>query len=216
MFAALESGGEVVRVRARGGVVLSGGGFVHNRKMIADLAPGYLPGAPLGTLGDDGSAIRMGQAMGGETGEMSRVSAWRFINPPTSFASGVLVGPSGARVCNEEAYGALMGQHMVEEHQGRAWLVIDRGIWRQSHRELGPSRATWFQSVPALVNLWLSGRPPTTTTTYRRTITAFLSGAPPLRTCTVAHLNAWFGYVFDPLPVAQNLHAKLLCVYNTL
>jgi 3-oxo-5alpha-steroid 4-dehydrogenase len=135
-------------------VILAAGGFVHDRGMIATFAPAYLPGTPLGTLGDDGSGIRMGTEVGGVTDRMERVTAWRFINPPISFTSGVLVGPSGARVCNEEVYGALMGRRMVEDHEGVSWLILDRALWRRAHGELGPSKANWFQSVPALVNLW--------------------------------------------------------------
>lgn len=150
----VERGAQTVRVRARRGVILASGGFIHDRDMVAEFAPAYLRGTPLGTLGDDGSGIRMGVQAGGTADRMERVSAWRFINPPLCFTSGVLVGPSGARVCNEEVYGARMGRHIVEEHGGQAWLVLDRALWRQAHRELGPSRANWFQSAPALVNLW--------------------------------------------------------------
>jgi len=150
----IERGARVITIRARRGVILAAGGFIHDREMIATFAPAYLPGTPLGTLGDDGSGIRMGAEVGGVTDRMERVTAWRFINPPISFTSGVLVGPSGGRVCNEEVYGALMGRRMVEDHEGQAWLILDRALWRQAHRELGPSKANWFQSVPAIVNLW--------------------------------------------------------------
>ena len=150
----LERGAHAMTIRATGGVILAAGGFIHDREMIATFAPAYLPGTPLGTLGDDGSGIRMGAEVGGATERMERVTAWRFINPPISFTSGVLVGPSGERICNEEVYGALMGKRMVEDHEGQAWLILDRALWRQAHRELGPSKANWFQSVPALVNLW--------------------------------------------------------------
>ena len=44
----------------------------------------------------------------------------------------------------------------------------------------------------ALVSLWLDGRPPSTTDTYRRTTASFLAAVPPLRTCTVTHLRDWF------------------------
>jgi 3-oxo-5alpha-steroid 4-dehydrogenase len=89
---------------------------------------------------------------------MDRISAWRFINPPLSFAQGLLVGPSGGRVCSEELYGAVIGEKMALEHGGRCWLVIDRRLWWRAHRQLGPGRANWFQSVPALVNLYVNIR----------------------------------------------------------
>jgi len=158
LFGLLERGASSLNIRARGGVILAAGGFIHNREMIRDLAPAYVPAAPLGCLGDDGSGIALGQSVGGSTGQMDRVSAWRFINPPLAFASGLLVGPGGTRLCNEELYGAVVGEKMAEDHGGRCWLIIDKSLWKEAHGGLGPSRATWFQWVPALVNLYLNIR----------------------------------------------------------
>ena len=61
---------------------------------------------PLGTVGCDGSGIAMGEAVGGQTQAMNRISAWRFINPPLSFAQGILVDAQGKRFVNEALYGA--------------------------------------------------------------------------------------------------------------
>ncbi len=158
LFRWLERGGCELNILARGGVILAAGGFIHNREMVQQVASNYVPATPLGSLGDDGSGIALGQSLGGSTGEMQRVSAWRFINPPLAFASGMLVGPSGARLCNEALYGAVVGEKMAEEHGGRCWLIIDGALWREAHRGLMPSKATWFQSVPALVNLYLNIR----------------------------------------------------------
>ena len=51
-------------VRARAGVVLSTGGFIFNREMVARHAPKYLRNFRLGTSGCDGSGIRLGQSAG--------------------------------------------------------------------------------------------------------------------------------------------------------
>ena len=53
-------------VRARGGVVLSTGGFIFNRAMVSRHAPQYLRNFRLGTAGCDGSGIRLGQSVGGD------------------------------------------------------------------------------------------------------------------------------------------------------
>jgi len=156
LFELLERGGRSVNLRARRGVILSAGGFIHNRRMVADFAPDYSVGSPLGCLGDDGSGIELGRTAGGEVGQMDRVSAWRFINPPAAFVSGVMVDGEGKRIWNEQVYGALFSEKMVEEHGGVAYLIIDRALFKQAHRDLVPSKATWFQSVPALINLWLN------------------------------------------------------------
>jgi len=68
-------------IRAKKGIVLSAGGFVFNSEMMAHYAPKYAAGYPLGTDGDNGSGIRLGQSVGGIAQNMDRITAWRFINP---------------------------------------------------------------------------------------------------------------------------------------
>ncbi len=156
LFSLIELRGRTIRVRARQGVVLAAGGFVFNRKMIEEHAPAYLPGTPLGTLGDDGSGIRLGQEVGAATAYMGRVSAWRFISPPEALVKGVLVNSRGRRLCNEERYGAKVGEAMVQEHGGEARLIIDAEIWRQARRGMGTDKAWWFQKMTGLINLYLN------------------------------------------------------------
>jgi 3-oxo-5alpha-steroid 4-dehydrogenase len=138
-------------VRARGGVILSTGGFIFNREMVARHAPKYLSNFRLGTSGCDGSAIRLGQSVGGEASRLERVSAWRFINPPLAWARGMIVDTHGERFCNEEVYGAKLGYEMCEHHGGKAWLVIDSTIRRDAIREATFGGLWGFQSIPALV-----------------------------------------------------------------
>ncbi len=121
-----------LRIRARKGVVLASGGFIMNREMIAKEAPHSLAGLPLGTAGDDGSGIQLGIRAGGVTDRMNRVTAWRFYNPPEGFVHGVLVDREGRRICNEALYGAAVGSKMIEEHDGKAYLILDKTMWRNS------------------------------------------------------------------------------------
>ena len=138
-------------VRSRAGVVLSTGGFIFNREMVARHAPKYLRNFRLGTSGCDGSGIRLGQSVGGECARLERVSAWRFINPPLAWARGMIVDRAGVRFCNEEVYGAKLGYEMCEHHDGKAWLVIDSTIRRHAIREALFGGLWGFQSVPAIV-----------------------------------------------------------------
>ncbi len=154
----LELRARTYRVRAKKGVILSTGGFVFNRKMIAEYAPKYLPGATLGTIGDDGSAIKMGLRVGASVDKMDRVSAWRFINPPVSFVKGVLVNRKGERYTNEMLYGAQNSEKMVEQHGGIGILIIDSEIWKTAHRDIHWDRAQWFQAVPALLCLYFNDK----------------------------------------------------------
>jgi 3-oxo-5alpha-steroid 4-dehydrogenase len=143
-------------VRARHGVVLSAGGFAFNREMVREHAAPYAPGLPLGTLGDDGSGIRMGQSVGGATRYMDRASAWRFYTPPSALASGVLLGPDGERVCNEALYGAAVAEAVIHEHGGVAHLLVDQRILAEARKQV-PKQTLWFQRLQTLT-MFGSGR----------------------------------------------------------
>ena len=73
--------------------------------MVETECPQYANMTPLGNAGDDGLGIKLGVESGGATLGMDRCSAWKFINPPHAFPSGILVGPGGRRVGNEDQYG---------------------------------------------------------------------------------------------------------------
>ncbi len=153
----LEQGRSVTRrVRARRGVILSAGGFVFNSAMLRNFAPDYAGCMPLGTSGDDGSGIALGHGAGGALGHMSRATAWRFINPPVALTHGVLVDSVGRRICNEELYGASLGERITEDCDGRAWLVIDGATWSRVFAEIRVSRKANFQNVTALLGLFVT------------------------------------------------------------
>lgn len=147
------------RIRAHKGVVLSAGGFVFNRRMVAHHAPKYRRALPLGNTGCNGSGIRLGQSVGGATLHMERVSAWRFINPPLAWAQGMVVNANGERFCNEQVYGAKLGAHMCEEQAGRAFLIIDHALRRETLKQIWPPGKIWgFQMLPALLLLFLNAK----------------------------------------------------------
>lgn len=138
-----------IRVRATGGVVLTTGGFIFNREMVAQYAPKYLPAMRLGATGCDGSGIRLGASAGGVPHRMEKGSAWRFINPPVNWPKGIAVNRQGLRFCNEQVYGARLGVEMVDHNGGEAWLILDHALRRQSLREALFGKLWFFQSVPA-------------------------------------------------------------------
>jgi 3-oxo-5alpha-steroid 4-dehydrogenase len=136
--------GRPLRVVARRGVILAAGGFVANRPMMREHAPGYRGGLPLGTPGDDGSGIRLGVAAGGATAFLDRVSVWRFLSPPSALLAGILVDRAGQRLCDESRYGAAIGDAVMTRGKGQAWLLVDRATLALARRQLrGP--ALWFQ-----------------------------------------------------------------------
>lgn len=148
----------VKRVRARNGVILAAGGFIYNREMVKEIAPQYRTGMPLGTTSDNGSGILLGQSVGGKTDLMSRISAWRFINPPEAFAQGMIINQKGERYINEFMYGAAVGEAMVEQNDGVALLIIDAELKKRAREQCKPGKAQWFQRAPALLNLWFNSK----------------------------------------------------------
>ena len=144
------------RIRCRQGAVLCAGGFIFNREMVAEHVPEFVPGLPLGTAGDDGMGIRLGQSVGGKLEHMHRASAWRFLYPPNAFAEGVLINGKGERFANEFWYGAKIGEAMVEENHGVATLIIDENLKKLAHEQSKPGKLQWFQRAAALMNLYLN------------------------------------------------------------
>ena len=145
-------------IRALRAVVLTTGGFIYNPEMMAAHAPHAKRGWPVGAAGCDGSGIRLGQSVGGQTQGMDNVSAWRFITPPSAWPRGLVVNTQGARFCNEEVYGATLGHEMITHQGGRAWLILDRKLRAQATRQCLWGGLWAFQSVPALTLMWLHAR----------------------------------------------------------
>ncbi len=144
--------------RARRGVCLSAGGFIFNRPMVEAHCPSFRAGMPLGTMGDDGSGIRLGQSVGGAVDRMDRATAWRFINPPAAWAKGLIVDGRGRRFVNECAYGATIGDAMVAQAGGKAWLILDSALVRESWGQIAPGKVLPFQQQLAALNLLFAKR----------------------------------------------------------
>lgn len=194
-----------MRVRTARGVVLSAGGFIFNREMVARYAPKYAPTMRLGSTGCDGSGIRLGQSVGGVAARMNTVSAWRFINPPTAWPKGIVVDQQGQRFCNEQVYGAKLGVEMCEDHGGRGWLVLDRALRRTAMREALFGGLWFFQSVPAFFLMLFAPR--------AKTLEALAAkiGMPaePLRASVDAYNAAIDAKREDPLGKADAMRAPL-------
>ncbi|MEE2959158.1 MAG: FAD-binding protein [Myxococcota bacterium] len=150
--------GEEVFLRAKKSLIMTTGGFIYNRVLVRQYAPKYRPGMPLGTGGDQGSALVIAKEIGAMTKYLDRVSAWRFINPPRAFTSGLLVNTAGERYVSEEFYGATIGYEMVEHNQGRSYLIIDETLKREAREQVRLGKSQWFQMVPTLLNLWFNAK----------------------------------------------------------
>lgn len=147
-----------VLVNASKAVILSTGGFIFNRELIGQHAPKFRRNFKVGATGCDGSGLRLGLSVGASSDRLERVSAWRFINPPYSWHKGIVVNSDGRRFCNEEVYGATLGQPLMEEQGGRAWLVLDAPLRRKAISEALFKGYWWFQTLPALALMLLKVR----------------------------------------------------------
>lgn len=136
---------QVLNIKANRGVVLAAGGFQFSREMLADHAPWYLPGYPLGGphMGDDGSGIKMGAQIGGDAFNLSFASPWKFIYAPGEMCLSVLVDGTGRRYTAETNYGADIGDPIFRRTHGIAWLIMDQTV-RDRAEEAGA-----FLSEPA-------------------------------------------------------------------
>ncbi|MFE3544088.1 FAD-binding protein [Nocardia sp. NPDC059177] len=139
-----------VRIQARGGVILTTGGFVANGEMVSRYAPDYpwAEGLPLGTAGDDGSGIAMAQSLGAATSGMDAMSTWRFIAPPSAFYGSIAVNVDGQRMVDESRYGAALGQAIAAAPGHRAWLLVDAGLLAEARGQIG-AQSVWFQRMQA-------------------------------------------------------------------
>jgi 3-oxo-5alpha-steroid 4-dehydrogenase len=124
--------GEELAIRARGGVVLTAGGFVFNDEMLAQYAP-TLSRTPvkLGTPGDDGLGIRMAQAVGARVKLMDAAECALPFNGPRSLVRGILVNRFGRRFINEDTYMGRVGQHAFAQQDGEVYLVIDEANYHK-------------------------------------------------------------------------------------
>lgn len=115
-----------------GAVILAAGGFVYNTEWMARYAPEFVKVSPLGTPADNGGGITLGQSAGGAVDEMGKVTAWRFLSPPSAFIEGVTVGSDGRRIANEDLYGATHGDVLMREFGGKGWAVVDAVRWKEA------------------------------------------------------------------------------------
>ena len=118
-------------------VIMAAGGFVFNPEMHAQYAFGAFKDIrPLGTVGDDGTGIHLGESAGGVRDHMDRMTAWRFLTPPSKLVEGVAVGMSGRRIANEDLYGATFTEIFIREHEARGWLILDSQQWAVARSQI--------------------------------------------------------------------------------
>ena len=124
--------GALRTLRARGGVILATGGFIHADDMLRRYVPLALRcKVRVGAEGDDGSGIRLGMAAGGVAIHMDAASISLPVTQPWGLKRGVLVNAQGQRFINEDAYYGRIGEAALFHQDGRAFLIVDDEIFEQ-------------------------------------------------------------------------------------
>ena len=113
-------------LRARGGVVLTAGGFIYNPEMVDQ----HVPLAAhcvfyVGTDTDDGSGIRLGQGAGAAARHLDALECSLPLNPPRRISVGILVNGKGERFINEDTYNGRIGLEILLRQDEEAYLVFD-------------------------------------------------------------------------------------------
>lgn len=134
-------------------MILTAGGFIFNKDMVKTHNPAFLDCLPLGTFGDNGSGIRLGQSVGGDISHMDQMSAWKFYVPPEALTYGILVDGRGQRVCNEYLYGGKQGDSIIK-HGGKAYLIFDNETFSKAKAQLWTQTA-FFQKLTMIPSLLL-------------------------------------------------------------
>lgn len=134
-----EKSGVPRRIRATGGVVLTTGGFINNREMMARYLPQHLAAIPMGSAGCRGDGIRLGQSVGALT-RMDCGESGRSLLVPKPFKYGLLVNTHGERFIAEDAYGLSIGHEIFQQPGEAAWLILDAERFKAAWKLVMPWR----------------------------------------------------------------------------
>ncbi len=113
-------------IRAHRAVILTAGGFILNKDMVARYAPLLAKCAyPAASVGDDGRGIRMGMGAGADAIRMNVGCVVLPFTVPKKLMHGIFVNRQGQRFINEDQYQTVVGEAALEHQDGRVWLILD-------------------------------------------------------------------------------------------
>jgi 3-oxo-5alpha-steroid 4-dehydrogenase len=136
-------------LRARRGVVLTGGGFIYNEAMVRRYCPDALRANPawrVGTDNDDGRVIRIAQGARAAVTRMGEFECALPFRPPNRLARGVLVNAEGRRFINEDTYTGRIGHEALVAQGGEVYLIVDEHIFSVNYVGM---RITWAAETVA-------------------------------------------------------------------
>ena len=126
--------GEERCIEATRGVILTTGGFVMNREMLAQHAPQTQSfGEPYGNQWDMGDGIQMGIAAGGNAINMSECFITMAYYPPAKLTYGIMVNRQGQRFVNEDAYLARLGHYSSIQDGQEIYMLVQNEDFELPH-----------------------------------------------------------------------------------
>lgn len=150
-------------IRARQGVILTTGGFGYNVGMVGRHMPFLAERNDalmrLGSMGCSGGGIQLGASVGGATAKLDRSFLGRMIAPPDALVRGIIINRDGKRFVNEDAYNAYLGNAIMQQPNGDAWIILDKALHRKLLKQCIPTGDGTFKPylAPALLNLFFGG-----------------------------------------------------------
>jgi succinate dehydrogenase/fumarate reductase flavoprotein subunit len=110
-------------------VVVAAGGFVLNPEMVEQYAPRlgalFRRGMPLGNTYDDGTAIRLGESVGGVADHLEGAFFTGPFYPPEEALRGIVVNRLGQRFVAEDVYHSRMSSFVFDQPGQAAYLIFD-------------------------------------------------------------------------------------------
>jgi fumarate reductase flavoprotein subunit len=155
----IAEGGEVIGIRARNkrgtlnirarkGVVLTTGGFMYNKEMLARFCPKGYKSLPLGNPGDEGDGIKMGLKVGGNVWAMSDTNGLPAVRIPGQelgrplllnyygFPS-ILVDGNGDRFVNEGIFYEFVNDALLTlEGDPPGYVIFDDVVLTQAENKI--------------------------------------------------------------------------------
>jgi fumarate reductase flavoprotein subunit len=135
-------GGRVAAVRARGGVVLTTGGFSRSEEMLRVFAPGQEKALRIGGPGNVGDGIRMATAVGAGLRDMGFVRGTFGTHPEAGaqqhtlmhaiYKGAIAVNRAGRRFVDESISYKLIGDACLQQPEALAWQIFDQAIMDES------------------------------------------------------------------------------------
>lgn len=127
---AVDVKGAVQYIKAAKAVILTAGTYHANMDMVRQYAPVWTRDESyVGTPGDDGSGIRMGQEAGADLNHIGNVTGFGGVYLfSEELVKGILVNEAGRRYVGEDGYGSRVGIRIVERFPN-SFIITDSKVW---------------------------------------------------------------------------------------